>query len=174
MVNKKAVIIVTIITIILLAIIIGYFILKLQVSENIIEEDLTTENNYLNNVIEKDENNNSIKNVVPDKEENTTTNETNSTENDTNTKENTDTNEPSSNEHENENTSSSPDKLENGEDTAINLAKKKWNKDDKNVYYYVEEQLDHDIYVISVRNKSTTASIIQYEVNITTEEVTEY
>lgn len=186
MVNKKAVIIVTIVTIILVASVVGYFILSLNVPENT-ENDVTTENNYANvnnteqnnnvtnNVEKEDENNVSNTNIVPDEKPSNTSKETkNTTTDNTNVSENKNTNKPLSNENTNLNTNSTSTKLENGEDVAINLAKNKWNKNDKDVYYYVEEQLDHDIYIISVRNKATTASIIQYEVNISTEKVTEY
>ena len=55
---------------------------------------------------------------------------------------------------------------QDGEDKAIELAKKEWGKDDNTVYYYVEEQVSDNVYLISVRDQSTTQDLLTYKVNI--------
>ena len=70
--------------------------------------------------------------------------------------------------------SESDTKEKEGKDIAIDLAKKEYGESDDSVYYYVEEKISDDVYIISVRNRETTAGIIDYEINIKTEEVSEY
>ena len=70
--------------------------------------------------------------------------------------------------------SESDTKEKEGKDIAIDLAKKEYGESDDSVYYYVEEKISDDVYIISVRNRETTAGIIDYEIKIKKEEVSEY
>ena len=162
MVNKKAVIISTIIALIVAILIIFVNIRNLRnveetiadVPENsneLVEENTTnTENNLSNDVA-----NNTVNDSI-DEEENTVENTST-----TNTQSNTSTvNE------DNENS--------DAEDVAIQLAKEEWGEDNEDVYYYIEENLSENVYVVSVRDKNTTATLANYEVNIETEQVSEY
>lgn len=162
MVNKKAVIISTIIALIVAILIIFVNIRNLRnveetiadVPENsneLLEENTTnTENNLSNDVA-----NNTVNDSI-DEEENTVENTST-----TNTQSNTSTvNE------DNENS--------DAEDVAIQLAKEEWGEDNEDVYYYIEENLSENVYVVSVRDKNTTATLANYEVNIETEQVSEY
>ena len=68
--------------------------------------------------------------------------------------------------------SNSKDKdSKSGEDVAISLAKKKWGENDDTVYYYVEEQISDNVYIISVRDSETTEDLGEYKVNIKTKKV---
>ena len=155
MVNKKAVLIATVIAIVvvIIAVIIGVNALDdldysfETVETNEVQEENTTEENTI-----EEETDSSEENVV---EENTTE-ETNTTE---------------SNEVVEE--TSIDDSTESDEDIAKNLAEEKWGEDDS-VYYYVEEELSDGVYLVSVRSQETTETLEEYEVNVETEEVSEY
>ena len=73
-----------------------------------------------------------------------------------------------------ENTSVEQKVEKTGKDLAVELAKDKWGKEDNSVYYYIEEQKSDNKYIVSVRNKDTTARIIDYEVDIQNKTVEEY
>ena len=60
-----------------------------------------------------------------------------------------------------------------GEELAKSLAEKEWGKDD-DVYFYLEEKVSDDVYIISVRSKDTTKGLMDYKVNIKTGEISEY
>ena len=162
MVNKKVVIISTIIFILIVGAIVGIKIKKLDNTENIISEEKpkvsdvqnnNIENNIVNNTI-----NNETKNEIVNKVENTTKNTTISE----NTVKNTSVSETKTN-----------DNL-TGEEKAKKLAKDKWGKNDDSVYYYVEEKLSENEYIVSVRDSDTTVSLMDYKINIKTEEISEY
>lgn len=153
MVNKKIVIIATILAIVIVGAIVGYGITSLQKAEYTFNDKVADNDN--NTVVDEGKYtiNNTIDENVTDSnvvDENTTEQNIISTEL-------------------NNSTAS-----ETSEDKAKTLAKKKWGEEDKSVYYYVEEQLSQNVYVVSVRSQETTADLIDYEVNIETEEVTEY
>ena len=162
MVNKKVVIISTIIFILIVGAIVGIKIKKLDNTENIISEEKpkvsdvqnnNIENNIVNNTI-----NNETKNEIVNKVENTTKNTTISE----NTVKNTSVSETKTN-----------DNL-TGEEKAKKLAKDKWGKNDDSVYYYVEEKLSENEYIVSVRDSDTTVSLMDYKINIKKEEISEY
>lgn len=69
----------------------------------------------------------------------------------------------------NEENQESEESTENYSEKALELAKKEWGEDDS-VYYTIDNQADN-IYNISVRSKETTATLIEYEVNVNTQEV---
>ena len=54
---------------------------------------------------------------------------------------------------------------------AISLAKKEWGETDETVYYTVDNS-SKNIYTISVRSKSTTAQLAEYEVDVSSKTVT--
>ena len=56
------------------------------------------------------------------------------------------------------------------EDKAIELAKKEYGVTD-GVYFRIEQTKSSDVYVVSVRDESTTAALEWYTVNISTGEV---
>ena len=47
----------------------------------------------------------------------------------------------------------------------IDLAKKEWGEDDNTVYYTIDTK-SNDTYTISVRSKSTTEQLAEYEVDV--------
>ena len=53
---------------------------------------------------------------------------------------------------------------ENTDETALGLVKKEWGEDNT-VYYTIDDQKDN-IYTVSVRSKSTTEQLAEYEVNV--------
>lgn len=69
----------------------------------------------------------------------------------------------------NEEDQESEESTENYSEKALELAKEEWGEDDS-VYYTIDNQADN-IYNISVRSKETTATLIEYEVNVNTQEV---
>ena len=96
-------------------------------------------------------------------------NNTNSLENNTTLQENNETNEQNQNEKK-EVSNSEEERKETGkskkekQDIALNLTKEEWGEDDT-VYYTIDRQTDN-IYYISVRSKSTTETLAEYEVEI--------
>lgn len=161
MVNKKVVIISTIIAILIVGAIVGIKIKKLDNVQEIISEEKPKNTVVQNNVIENTViNNNVISNETKNEVENTTTN-TAKTENST---KNTSVS----------NSEVKTDEKLTGEEKAKQLAKDKWGKTDDNVYYYVEDKLSENEYIVSVRDSDTTVSLMDYKINIKTEEITEY
>ena len=170
MVNKKVVIIATILIVLIVGIIVG---IKIKDFKNIIGdfiEENTIDSNA--NVSENDETN-SIENTT----ENSENNITNTTSDDEQNNENID-NEKNTSSLENDvgagNNPSSDSGKEGNEEKALNLARNQWGENDNNVYYYVEEKVSDDVFIISVRDKNTTMSLADYEVDIKSEEVSEY
>ena len=64
----------------------------------------------------------------------------------------------------NQDTSTSSNDDENTDETALGLVKKEWGEDNT-VYYTIDDQKDN-IYTVSVRSKSTTEQLAEYEVNV--------
>lgn len=168
MVNKKAIIISTIIVLIVFAGIVGIAIKKSNDYSAEVENKSKNEsivNNITNTLVENKVDENKIdgntvsKDIVENKiEENKVTD--NTSENKTN---NNSSNEDSSN---NQNNSSYL------RDIAISLAKKEWGEDNS-VYYSVEDGNSKDEYIVSIRDSSTTAEIVSYNVNVKTKTVKE-
>lgn len=158
MVNKKVVIISTIICIILVAGII-YINLNKPYEESKTENETIETNVVENNVQENSEKENTSieeKDENIEKEENTEVQE-NKTE------------EPKVEENKKEQKSELT-----GEEKAKELVKKEWGENDKTVYYYVEEQVSDDLYIISVRDAQTTEELSTYEVDNSAETVEKY
>lgn len=158
MVNKKVVIISTIICIILVAGII-YINLNKPYEEPKTENETIETNVVENNVQENSEKENTSieeKDENIEKEENTEVQE-NKTE------------EPKVEENKKEQKSELT-----GEEKAKELVKKEWGENDKTVYYYVEEQVSDDLYIISVRDVQTTEELSTYEVDNSAETVEKY
>lgn len=155
MVNKKAVIISTIVFLIIVALLIFVNVKSLQDEKNQTVE-------VLSEIEETDNVNNNIDNVIENEIDNSTSEEENAVVNNSVT-----------------NSASSTTSVENDEDSsdlediAIQLAEDEWG-DDENVYYYIEEKLLENVYVVSVRDKSTTATLANYKINVETEEVSDY
>ena len=158
MVNKKVVIISTIICIILVAGII-YISLNKPYEEPEIENEITETNGVENKIQENVEKENT---QVEEKVENT------EKEENTEMQENK-TEEPKVKEDKKEQKSELT-----GEEKAKELVKKEWGENDKTVYYYVEEQVSDDIYIISVRDAQTTEELSTYEVDNSAETVEKY
>lgn len=158
MVNKKVVIISTIICIILVAGII-YISLNKPYEEPEIEKEITETNGVENKIQENVEKENT---QVEEKVENT------EKEENTEVQENK-TEEPKVKEDKKEQKSELT-----GEEKAKELVKKEWGENDKTVYYYVEEQVSDDLYIISVRDAQTTEELSTYEVDNSAETVEKY
>ena len=169
MINKKVVIIATIIIVLIVGVIVG---IKIKDFKNIIG-DFIEENTIDSNAnASENDKTNSIKNTT----ENSENNIINTTDNDEQNNKNIDNHNTTSSKNDvGAGNNSSPDSgKESSEEKALNLVKNKWGKNDNNVYYYVEEQVSDDVFVISVRDKNTTMSLANYEVNIKSEEISEY
>ena len=158
MVNKKVVIISTVICIILVAGII-YISLNKPYEEPEIEKEITETNGVENKIQENVEKENT---QVEEKVENT------EKEENTEVQENK-TEEPKVKEDKKE-----PKSELTGEEKAKELVKKEWGENDKTVYYYVEEQVSDDLYIISVRDAQTTEELSTYEVDNSAETVEKY
>lgn len=138
MVNKKIVIIVAILWIIVVGL-----ILKLEINKF---------NQEFNN--------------------NTQTSSQISAQTENNTEQDNKQDEKQDSERDKEQDNKAPEKGSN-EKKAIKLAQKEWGEDGT-VYYYIEEVLSDTKYVVSVRSKSSTVGLIDYEVDIEKETVVEY
>lgn len=158
MVNKKVVIISTIICIILVAGII-YISLNKPYEEPEVENEIAETNGVENKIQENVEKENT---QVEEKVENT------EKEENTEVQENK-TEEPKVKEDKKEQKSELT-----GEEKAKELVKKEWGENDKTVYYYVEEQVSDDLYIISVRDAQTTEELSTYEVDNSAETVEKY
>ena len=155
MVNKKVVIICTII-----ACIIAGAILYINISnynktffaEDVNENINTVNQNEIKSTTQKDnkEEDNTIQEINITGQE-----EIDSQENDNSTGE---TIKDANNEGNNYSGLSNKDK-------ALAMAKKEWGENDSTVYYFVDRE-EGDIYNISVRSKETTESLIEYEINV--------
>ena len=165
MVNKKVVIISTIIAILIVGAIVGIKIKKLDNVQNIISEEKPKNTVAQNNIIENTViNNNVISNETKNEVENTVENTTTNTTKTENSTKNTSVS----------NSEVNSDEKLTGEEKAKKLAKDKWGKTDDSVYYYVEDKLSENEYIVSVRDSDTTVSLMDYKINIKTEEITEY
>ena len=162
MVNKKVVIIASIIALLAIGGIVGFKIYQLDknkyvaVTKTVSTNNTTTKKNTINNEntinenkIEKEDTENNIesKNEIE-----------NNTENTTNTEKST--------------SNKTTEKKKEPEEQAIDLVKEKW-KDNSNVYFNVDDKISDDEYIISVRNKTTTTEMASYKVNINKESVEE-
>lgn len=162
MVNKKAVIICSIIALIIVGAIVGIKIKnfkdtqnemnekenKPQISSNKVESENTISNE--NNVTSEENKNETTENEV--KQEIKGEEETKSSETVKNETENTVTNTNS--------------EEENGDEAAINLVKNEWGVDDTTVYYTIDVKSSDTTYTISVRSKTTTEQLAEYDVDL--------
>ena len=151
MVNKKIVIICTIIALVVTILIVAFEIKKfkeedyfeedklLEVSENLAQNQTLNEENQEEKEIE--DSNTQINTTI---EEENMVEETNTFQGEEETKED----EPQ----------------ENYNDKALELAKKEWGEDDT-VYYTIDNQSEN-IFSISVRSKTTTETLAEYEINV--------
>ena len=175
MVDKKAVIIATVIAIVIIGGILGFKIYKYNKEEygksdveasqstNIINEETQKQNTQK---ADKEENLSRPENTSKtDSEENTSSSE--KTENNTNTENQADTNTTSKNEKNTDNNENS------SEEDAIKLAKQKWGNQNSNVYFYAEDEVEKGVFIISVRDNNTTAELVSYKVNTNTKKVTQ-
>ena len=152
MVNKKIVIICTVIACITAGIILYINILNYNESffvEEVSANTVTVNKNELESDSQKD--NNSIQ------ESNITGQEEIDSQKDDNIN---DTVNNTSDDNKNDNYSGLSNK-----DKALAMAKKEWGENDSTVYYFVDRE-DGDTYNISVRSKETTESLIEYEINV--------
>jgi FtsZ-interacting cell division protein ZipA len=159
MVNKKIVIICTIIALVIVGTIVGIKIKNFKEKE------------YVNENSENKKNTTVVQNTVENEVQEENTLETNETAE--NTAEKTEVkgeeelnngNSENKNNTENQDTSTSNNDDENTDETALGLVKKEWGEDNT-VYYTIDDQKDN-IYTVSVRSKSTTEQLAEYEVNV--------
>ena len=152
MVNKKVVIICSIIALIIVGVIVGIQIKKLNEIENVGEvQDIAKQNTSVNqNLATLNETENT------GKEEQNITQENTSEQNQIKGEEEKEQ-EPT--EENTANTSNTEEMAENNNLSAIDLAKKQWGEDDS-VYYTIDHQ-SNEIYTISVRSKSTTEQLAE-------------
>ena len=162
MVNKKLILVLTIIGIVI-AIGLIYFSVERMFTIFGGDDDNVTVQNTIENIVE----NNVENNVEENNEINAGENKVEENKKDKTEKEDKEENivkedkkEDNAKEEEEKN-----NEIENKE-KAIDLVKKEWGENDQTVYYYVEEQLSEDVYIISVRDQSTTEDLSSYQVNI--------
>jgi len=158
MINKKIVIICTIIALVIVTSIVGFNIKKLN------DNDLESLNElgYEQNQVSKKENE---INSNLEKEESLTNNETKEEQEDNETNNNVD--EDTNTQIQGQEETKNDDQKNNEDNTqvAIELVKQEWGVEDDTVYYTVDNKKD-DAYVISVRSKLTTETLAEYEVNV--------
>ena len=179
MVNKKIVVIITIIAILVVGGIVGFKIYLLNNTEYSGEDESSQNKTYKNNIVNDNkvanndikEENNVIENTVVE-DNNNTINETENTSK-TNTESNNSVSKDSTNNTSSSNNSSVTTKKPD-EEKAKDLAKKQFGENRNDVYYYVEEKVSNRVYIISVRDKSTTADLMEYEVDLDKGTATEY
>lgn len=162
MVNKKVVIICTIIALIVVASIVAIKIRKLEETEPVEENIQVTVQNEV-------EEQNTIKNEVEEQE----TIEEPNNENETTVKETTAENKVvTQNEIQGEEETKEDEGVqeENTTEKALKLVKEEWGEDDT-VYYTIDNQ-SNDIFNISVRSKETTVTLMEYEVDVKEGKVT--
>lgn len=145
MVNKKIVIICSVIALIL---IVGIVLMQIRIWKTEYdklgkeEQNIDTNTNVTNNI--------STENKV----ENTSTTNTQTEENVTNV----------------QGEEEGQEEPDEGEYQARELVKKEWGENDTTVYYTVDDK-SGDIYTVSVRSKTTTAQLAEYEVNMVTGDI---
>ena len=154
MIDKKLVVICTLIVVLIVGGIVGYKIYKLNNAENEVVQmenktNTTNINTQKNEIEEVKKEENKVEEEI--KEDNTTT-ESNTQNTEIKGKEEVDT----QNEKENES---------NKKEQALDLVKKEWGED--NTVYYTVDSNSGNIYNISVRSKATTEALIEYEVDVT-------
>lgn len=157
MVNKKAVLIATIIAILIFG---GIFGARVYFSNKIDNNDIESEIGSVSKTVSSSEN--SVK-----KEENTIKENKIEEINSINT-----VNENTTADKKETNNSKEKDK-ETPEKTAINLVKEKFGSDITNVYFSIDDNIADGIYIVSVRNKDTTTELESYKVDIMNKTVTE-
>lgn len=157
MVNKKVVIICSIIALIIVGVIVEIQIKKLNEIENVGEvQDTAKQNTSVNQNLatsnETENTGNEEQNII---QENTS---------EQNQIKGEEEKEQEPTEENTANTSNTEEMAENNNLSAIDLAKKQWGEDDS-VYYTIDHQ-SNEIYTISVRSKSTTEQLAEYEVDV--------
>ena len=169
MVNKRIVIIVTIIAIIVVAGIV-YISLNRETEQQYTFSEENVEDDVVNNVKNNTfiEANYTEENEENELEENTIESETRNEVENEKQEENVLSN--STEDTKEDKTQDEFEKL-TGKDKAISLVKKEWGENDTTVYYYLEEQVSDDVYIISVRDQSTTQDLSSYKVDITSNTV---
>ena len=171
MVNKKIVIICSVITLIIVGIVVGINIKNFKDSQNKMNEvgiNKVSIGNENSNDENRNENITSEENEIVEEKNEETTNTSNQeqikgeeekrTETTDNSAENTNLSGENNNEE------------ESGDEAAINLVKNEWGADDATVYYTIDTQSNYT-YTISVRSKSTTAQLAEYDVDLKNKKV---
>lgn len=155
MVNKKVVIICSIIAIIIVGGIVAKEVIELK-KVNYTEEEIQVSNQkVVENQIEENE----------VEEQNTAKEDENITQNETEKNNVT----PQIQGEEETTTDKDAEKEKTGKEKAIKLAEEEWGEDDT-VYFTIDNQ-EGSTYFISVRSKNTTETLAEFEVNITGETV---
>lgn len=156
MVNKKIVVICSVIALVIVAVIVGLQIKKFKETSYASEEEKQN--------ISKSQN--SIKNEnMTEQNKSNTENTVNETQNQVIGAEET---KPDEKEQDIPEKQDNKDK-KNLKEQALKLVEKEWGEDDT-VYYTVDNQ-SNNIYNISVRSKDTTETLAEYEVNVDEETV---
>ena len=165
MVNKKVVIISTIIALVVVAGIVGLAIRRNN-DYTYTDENIEKNNSKNSSVVDNKVAENKVaENKVPENKVENTVVENKVSEN--KTSENKTENNSSNKDSSNTQTNSS-----NLRDIAISLAKKEWGEDNS-VYYSVEDGNSKDEYIVSIRDPNTTAEIVSYTINVKNKTVKE-
>lgn len=156
MVNKKIVIICSIIALVIVCGIVGFEIKKLNEIEYVTENQEEAKQNTSSNQTLTTSNE-----IQNDEDEDT---EQNSTQENTSEHNQIKGEEEKKQEEVQDDTQNIVDNAKNENLSAIDLAKKQWGEDDT-VYYTIDQQ-SNNVYTISVRSKSTTEQLTEYEVDV--------
>ena len=163
MVNKKVVIFVTIITLVIVGIIFYMSVSKLY-----------NEETYVGSSIENSEGNNQITNTSSNSKTENTIENNNTTDNTIDNTTNTNISTEEDNKAINsvsEKTNPSNSEKKDSEEVAKDLVREK-EKNPSNVYYTIEKKVSEGVFIVSVRDNETTEEIDSYKVNTNTGEVT--
>lgn len=157
MVNKKVVIICSIIALVIVGAIVGIKIKDFK----------DTQNEMNNRISESQISSNKVESASTISNENNVTSEENENEVKQEIKgdEETKSSETVKNETESIVTNTSSEE-EIGDEVAINLVKNEWGFDDTTVYYTIDVKSSDTTYTISVRSKLTTEQLAEYDVNL--------
>lgn len=161
MANKKVVLVISVIGIILIFAIIAFKVKSLNITYTF--DEVSVETNNISKDKEKEKQNVAENNAL--EEQNTLENE--KVQNEVTTQNQEENKVDSKNE---EDSKENIQMQQSREEKAITLAKSKWGEDDS--VYYTIDRIVGSCYNICVRNKSTTESLAEYEVDIEKETVT--
>ena len=163
MVNKKVVILCSIIALIIVGAIVGIKIKNFKDTQNAMMSKVN-QSEISSNKVNSENLISNENNVTSEENKNESTDNQSSQEQIKGEEEKT--SEKTENNTENTTSDNNNSEEQNGDEAAINLVKKEWGADDKTVYYTIDTKSSDTTYTISVRSKSTTEQLAEYDVDL--------